>query len=81
MKGSFCLWSRQGALWYVTIHVIRFMRYKSIFSCKTYVENGEEKKKWYRVGYIKVTEKGGEYITWFSQPDTEFAVFEDEQEM
>jgi len=54
--------------------------YSSVFTCKEYNENGENKKTWYRIGYLKEKENGGRFLNLFQFPDTEFFIFEDEEQ-
>ena len=44
------------------------------------MENGEEKKKWYRVGHLKETNKGGRFLTLYHMPEADFYVFEDDED-
>lgn len=57
------------------------MNYSSIYTHKEYEENGESKKRWYRVGYIKETSAGGRFMTLFQQPDTSFFIFNDDEKI
>jgi hypothetical protein len=47
-----------------------------ICSYRDYEKNGERKIKWYRIGFLKVTENGKRYIRLFQQPETDFFVFD-----
>jgi len=55
------------------------MKILYIYTKKCYEQDGEKKIKWYRVGYMKETDKGTRYIRLFQQPDTEFFLFEKEK--
>jgi hypothetical protein len=56
------------------------MKYFNVCSLKEYEENGETKRKWYRVGYIKETQNGGRYLVLFHQPDVTLYIFENKEE-
>ncbi len=56
------------------------MKYYNVCSVKEYEENGEQKKKWYRVGYIKETPNGGRYLTLFHQPDVTLFIFDNTED-
>lgn len=45
---------------------------------KFYEKDGEKKVKWYRVGIMKISDKGSRYLRLFSQPMTDFFIFEKE---
>ena len=51
------------------------MDYYDICTKREYEENGEKKAKWFRVGNLKVTSNGRQYIRLFQQPNTTFYVF------
>ena len=56
------------------------MQYLSICSRHDYKDsNGETKTRWYKVGYLKLTENGGKFIRLFHQPHTDFFCFESEE--
>lgn len=56
------------------------MKYLKVLT-KREIGTGDEKKTyWFSAGYIKQTDKGTHYLTLFSQPNTEFFIFEDEEE-
>jgi len=52
------------------------MQLFSICTKKEYEQNGEKKIKWYKVGFMKMADSGRKYIKLFHQPDTEFFVFD-----
>jgi hypothetical protein len=54
------------------------MRFYNICTKKEYMENGENKVRWYKAGILKITEAGRQYIHLFHQPATDFYVFERE---
>ena len=56
------------------------MQYKSIFIKHTYQHNGQEQTSWYKVGYLKSTPNGGQYIRLFQSPDVAFYIFNDPEE-
>ncbi len=57
------------------------MIYKDITTKKTYKnKQGEEKASWNKVGILKVTDDGKEYLELFMFPDTPFYVFEKKEE-
>ena len=43
---------------------------------RDYQKDGETKTKWYKVGILKVADSGKQYIKLFHQPETEFFVFD-----
>ncbi|MCH8904473.1 MAG: hypothetical protein IIA45_11225 [Bacteroidetes bacterium] len=51
------------------------MKYLNVFTKREFEQDGERKIQWYRIGYLKETDKGGKYLRLFSQPDTEFFLF------
>ena len=53
-----------------------YMKIFNICTQRVYEINGEKKVSWYRVGFLKVTENGNQYIRLFQQPETTFFVFE-----
>jgi hypothetical protein len=54
-------------------------QYLSIYSRHDYQDNGTTKTRWYKVGYMKLTENGGKFIRLFHQPHTDFFCFESEE--
>ena len=60
------------------------MHYKDICTKRTYEKDGKEKAKWFKVGTLKITDEGKEFIELNIFPNTPFYVFEqkkkDEQE-
>jgi len=48
---------------------------------RVYEKEGEKKVKWYRMGIMKITEKGNIYIRLFHQPDVDLYVFERETDL
>jgi len=54
------------------------MQLFDICSKRVYEKDGEKKVKWYRMGIMKITEKGNTYIRLFHQPDVDLFVFEKE---
>lgn len=56
------------------------MKFYNVCSVKEYDENGEVKRKWYRVGYIKETPNGGRYLTLYHLPDVKFFIFENKED-
>ena len=55
------------------------MRLFDICTRKFYEKDGEAKVKWYRAGIMKETDKGTRFIRLFSQPETDFLVFEKQE--
>jgi hypothetical protein len=43
-----------------------------------YQENGEPKRKWFRVGFFRISSTGKMQMRLFQQPDTTFYVFDTE---
>ncbi len=56
-------------------------QYLTICSRHDYQDNGETKTRWYKVGYMKLTEGGGKFIRLFHQPHTDFFCFESEADI
>lgn len=56
------------------------MKIFNICTQRVYEVNGEKKVSWYRVGFLKITENGNQYIRLFHQPETTFFVFERDEE-
>jgi len=52
------------------------MRFLNVLTKREYQKDGETKYQWYRVGYIKESENGGIFLRLFQHPNTEFFVFE-----
>ena len=57
------------------------MQLFNICTKKDYEKNGENKTKWYKVGVMKIADSGKKYIKLFHQPQTEFFVFEREENL
>ena len=51
------------------------MKYLNVFTKREFEQNGERKVQFYKVGYIKETEKGGKFLRLFHEPDREFFIF------
>jgi hypothetical protein len=57
------------------------MQYQGIFTKREYItKDNITKSAWYKVGYLKTTEQGGQFIRLFNQPDTSFYVFKTDDE-
>lgn len=57
-------------------------KYLSIFSRHDYKdEAGETQTRWYKVGYLKLTDTGGKFIRLFHQPNTDYFCFENEADV
>ena len=52
------------------------MKLLNICTKKDYEKNGERKVAWYKIGILKIADSGKKYIKLFHQPDTEYFVFE-----
>lgn len=57
------------------------MQLFNICTKKDYEKNGENKTKWYKVGVMKIADSGKKYIKLFHQPQTEFFVFDREENL
>ncbi|MEO8087533.1 MAG: hypothetical protein ABI763_11970 [Bacteroidota bacterium] len=55
------------------------MQLFNICTKKDFETNGEQKTKWYKVGLMKIADSGRKYIKLFQQPQTEFFVFDKEE--
>lgn len=51
----------------------------NIFTRYSYMIDGERKNKWCRVGYLKTTERGRQYLRLFHQPETTFYIMEEQE--
>lgn len=56
------------------------MQLLSICTKKEYEKDGEQKVNWYKIGVLKIADSGKKYIRLFHQPQTEYFVFEPEQQ-
>lgn len=56
------------------------MQVFNICTKKEYEKDGEKKVKWYKVGFLKIAESGKKYIKLYMLPQTEFYVFDREEE-
>jgi len=56
------------------------MKYLQVCTKKQVKVDGVEKTLWYKVGMMRVTDKGTRFLTMFHQPDTEFHVFDMDEE-
>lgn len=55
------------------------MQYLGVFTRHDYTdENGVTKTKFYKVGYLKLSENGGKFLRLFHQPQTKFYCFDGE---
>lgn len=54
------------------------MQYQGIFTKRTFSNSEGEKSTWYKVGYIKTTTQGGQFMRLFHQPDVDYFIFGDE---
>lgn len=55
------------------------MKLSDICTKRDFEKDGEKKSRWYRVGVMKEADSGRKYIKLFHQPDTEFYVFDREE--
>jgi len=55
------------------------MQLHSICTKKEYLKDGEKKTVWYKVGVLKVAESGKSYIKLYHQPETEFFIFNQDE--
>ena len=55
------------------------MNFKDIMTRREYVKDGEKKSVWMKVGTLKTTTDGKQYVDLFMFPDTQFYVFEQKQ--
>jgi len=53
-----------------------YMQLYNICTKKDYEQNGEQKRKFFKIGILKITDGGKRYIKLFQFPDTEFYVFD-----
>lgn len=54
------------------------MQFFDVFTKKVFELNGEKKAKYYRAGFLKITEKGNRYLRLFLLPDVDFYIRERE---
>jgi len=52
------------------------MIYEDICTCKTYTQNGEEKKVWLKCGTLRTNDEGKRFIELNHLPGIAFFVFE-----
>ncbi len=55
------------------------MQVYNICTRKVYEKDGEHKMNWYKVGVLKIVDSGKKYIKLFHQPETEFFVFDKDE--
>jgi len=55
------------------------MKLFHICTKKEFEKDGEKKTIWYRVGFLKEADSGRKYLKLFHQPNTEFFVFDREE--
>ena len=55
------------------------MTYKDICTKRTYTKDGQEKAKWFKVGTLKTTDEGKQFIELNMFPDTAFYIFEQKE--
>lgn len=55
------------------------MTFKNIVTKKTYQKDGQEKTVWLKVGTIRTTDDGKEFLELNMYPNTPFYVFENEK--
>jgi hypothetical protein len=57
------------------------MKYHGVFTRHSFTDaSGTKQFKWYKAGYLKANENGGQFMRLFHQPQTEFYILEDTQE-
>lgn len=56
------------------------MKHLQVCAKKQVKVDGIEKTLWFKVGVMRVTDKGTRFLTMFHQPDTEFHVFDMDEE-
>lgn len=54
------------------------MKFYRVLSKKEYTHKGELKKRWHRVGEIKVTNNGGKFLKLYLFPEQDFYVLPDQ---
>jgi hypothetical protein len=52
------------------------MTYKDVMTFREYEQNGEKKKTWMKVGTLRTTDAGKQFLDLFMFPATTFFVFE-----
>ena len=57
------------------------MQLFNICAKEHYEKDGEKKTKWYKVGVMKVADSGKRFIKFFHQPNTEFFVFDRDENL
>jgi hypothetical protein len=55
------------------------MQLFNICTKREFDKNGERKTSWYKVGVMKIADSGKKYIKLFQQPQTEFFVFDKDE--
>ena len=54
-------------------------QYLGIFTRHDYKDNeGNTQTRWYKTGYMKITENGGKFLRFFHLPQTDYYCFEND---
>ena len=57
------------------------MQLFNICTKKEYEKDGEKKIQWFKIGILKIADSGRKYIKLFHQPQTEFYVFDKDDQV
>ena len=57
------------------------MQLFNICTKKEYEKDGEKKIQWFKIGILKIADSGRKYIKLFHQPQTEFFVFDKDDQV
>jgi len=55
-------------------------QYFNVCSTQIKIINGEEKITYHKVGFLKISDNGGYYLNLHQQPNTEFRIFNSQEE-
>ena len=53
------------------------MKFYNVFTKREFEKDGERRVQFFKIGYIKRTEKGNKYLTLYQQPDVEYFILPD----
>jgi len=56
------------------------MQLQNICTKKEYEKDGVKKIQWFKIGVLKIADSGKKYIKLFHQPQTEFFVFDNDDQ-
>jgi len=57
------------------------MKYLNVLTKQQFHNGSETVTLWHKIGIIKITKNGGMFLQLFQQPNTDFYVFEDKEDL